>query len=83
MVMAIETFVHSGSGTVTLYFDSAGRPIYPCRCGEVHDGDYGAYDFYHHECFHTEFPLVELAPHYLCCLSCGQSFRSKPFRSAA
>lgn len=30
----------------------AGLTEFPCRCGEIHKGDYGIYDFGHHMCFH-------------------------------
>ena len=26
--------------------------VYPCRCGNIHDGDYAAEDYAHHNCFH-------------------------------
>lgn len=48
----------------------------PCRCGATHTGDYAMYDWGHHNCYHTEFPLVWLdrEDNYLMCMSCGQTF---------
>lgn len=29
-----------------------GERVFPCRCGETHRGEYAAYDYGHHNCFH-------------------------------
>ena len=67
----------TGTENVTLYFDAEGQPEYPCWCGEVHRGDYGLYDFMHHNCPHNEGLAVldpEAAPDQLICVSCGRTF---------
>ena len=37
---------------VTIFFEDEGGQVYPCRCGEIHRGDYAIYDYGHHNCFH-------------------------------
>ena len=39
-----------------------GKEVYPCRCGDMHRGDYAFYDYMHHNCFHDE-PLVDITTH--------------------
>ena len=56
-----------------------GQQVYPCRCGEIHRGDYACEQWNHHECFHRS-PLVDIsAPDlplrsYLICMDCGEVF---------
>jgi hypothetical protein len=66
-----------GPSNYTIHIDANGDRVYPCRCGETHRGDYAAYDYAHHNCFHNE-PLHEIDPEnvpgYLMCPSCGKTF---------
>jgi hypothetical protein len=81
-VTSPEVTYNSTTTSVTAHFDSEGNRVYPCRCGAVHGGLYGAYDYDHHNCFH-DAGLVSLnelypdefgeEPHLICC-SCGKSF---------
>lgn len=61
----------------TVWIGADGKREYPCWCGATHRGDYGFYDWMHHNCFHSE-PLVEvdpdLTPGYLMCPGCGLTF---------
>lgn len=78
MSESFDAQTNTGStGEAHVYED--GKRVYPCRCGETHRGDYAAYDYYHHNCFHTE-PLWDLSyPYlprrsYLMCPDCGEVF---------
>lgn len=63
----------TSSLNITEYYEDS-RGIYPCRCGEVHRGDYAAYDYYHHNCFHNE-PLIEMLRfRQVMCPLCGEVF---------
>ena len=71
-------------GNETIHIGADGEREYPCRCGQTHRGDYGGYDWGHHNCFHNS-PLHELTaevPGYLMCPDCGKTFwlaeRAKP-----
>lgn len=61
-----------------------GEQVYPCRCGETHRGPYAAYDYGHHNCFHEDglIRLMDDAPNYLMCPSCGRTFRVRGLRAA-
>ncbi len=72
----MEMMIKTSSSNWTQYYEN-GERVYPCRCGETHRGDYGFYDYMHHECFHdgvvwkiTEPGLPDL---YLCS-DCGKLF---------
>lgn len=47
--------------------------VFPCRCGATHRGDYAAYDFAHHECFHDSV-LSRLDEESATCPDCGKVF---------
>ena len=49
------------------------KQVYPCRCGEVHRGDYAIYDYGHHACFHDSLLLL-IADDQALCPDCGKSF---------
>lgn len=53
--------------------DGKTEPVYPCRCGVTHRGDYALYDWAHHNCFHDE-PLSRLGDDQVMCPSCGEVF---------
>ena len=65
------------SSDPTIHINSDGKRVYPCRCGQTHSGDYGVYDWGHHNCFHNS-PLHEIDPEnvpgYLMCPACGKTF---------
>ncbi len=66
---------YSNSNSTVQYMDG-NEQVWPCRCGQVHRGDYGQYDYGHHECFHDS-GLVHLDdndPNYLACPDCGKTF---------
>lgn len=77
-----ETLFASLTGSSnTAYFIEDGKRVYPCRCGETHRGDYGHYDWAHHNCLHRT-PLWDLSEEmgedrirtYLMCPDCGEVF---------
>ena len=46
-----------------------------CRCGKVHTGPYGIYDYGHHNCFHDErLSVIGQNPLYLICPMCGKTW---------
>lgn len=59
---------------------------YPCRCGETHTGDYAAYDYGHHNCFHDAQLIFIVGPAYdsnwrtwsFMCPDCGKVFSFDP-----
>lgn len=55
-------------------FDASGGQVFPCRCGQTHTGDYAAYDYAHHNCFHSAWMELDTdLPRVLICLDCGQT----------
>ena len=71
--------VNASSTTETIHI-AGGERIYPCRCGQIHRGTYGATDWNHHNCFHEQ-PLISMhaldpemdEKHYIC-PTCGKDF---------
>ena len=67
----------SGTASQTLYFGN-GEEVYPCRCGQVHRGNYAVEDWNHHNCLHKEplfrLPLVGKRWQAIC-MECGQMFQ--------
>lgn len=65
----------TGSNARTIYIED-GERVYPCRCGETHQGLLGAAKRVEHKCFH-EPPLIRFGPQYdyVVCASCGVSWR--------
>ena len=66
----------TGESNITINIED-GKQVYPCRCGETHRGDYGAYDYYHHNCFHEGRlwgSLVEENVIQAICPDCGMSW---------
>ena len=49
-------------------------PFFPCRCGQIHQGDYAQEDYAHHECLHEE-TLIQLAEDQVVCPACGASWQ--------
>ena len=74
----VET--RTGSLNITTVLDEKGERIYPCRCGKTHRGDYGLYEFGHHNCFHEAdligLPIDKGEIQAICPL-CGMSWRVK------
>jgi hypothetical protein len=66
----------STTSNETIVIEDSER-VFPCRCGETHRGDYGHYDWAHHNCFHAS-GLHELLPGYLMCPDCGLTFHIVP-----
>lgn len=66
------------ANNATAHFEN-GVQVYPCRCGETHRGEYAAYVFDHHECFHAvEMILETVAGHPLAiCPACGKSWQMR------
>ena len=58
----------------TVHFEGS-EQVYPCWCGETHRGQYGLYDFGHHNCFHDE-PLLQ-DEYGLICPLCGLTFTTQ------
>ena len=75
-----EFRVQTTSKGVTHYYENGERG-YRCRCGKTHRGDYGAYDYYHHNCFHKSalwdlsYPYMPRRS-YLMCPDCGEVFHA-------
>jgi hypothetical protein len=70
--MIYQGMVKVSTDNAIHYFEG-GEEVYPCRCGETHRGDYAAYDYAHHNCFHDEFMMLELeTPQQIVCLYCGK-----------
>jgi predicted RNA-binding Zn-ribbon protein involved in translation (DUF1610 family) len=66
---------NTGSATQTRHFDKDGNELFPCRCGETHAGDYGFYDWAHHNCFHDERLIaIDASDGYYMCPACGKTF---------
>lgn len=55
-----------------------GERVYPCRCGETHQGEWAMYVYYHHNCLHEEdlVSLGTVVPGEIqaICPSCGQTW---------
>ena len=49
------------------------EPVYLCRCGVEHTGDYAIYDYGHHMCFH-DAPLWNIDYWHFVCSECGKPF---------
>lgn len=47
--------------------------VYPCRCGLTHTGEYGLFDYNHHNCFH-ESGITLIENDQALCVDCGKSF---------
>ena len=64
------------SNTRTDYFEYAHgilASIYPCRCGEIHRGEYACERFLEHECFHDDV-MISQGLKEVACGSCGKFF---------
>jgi len=71
--------ITTGDLNTTSVMGRNGERIYPCRCGQTHRGDYGLYEFGHHNCFH-ETELLGLPAGkdiQAICPLCGMSWRVK------
>lgn len=47
---------NASNSNMVAHFEN-GEQAYPCRCGETHRGEYAAYDYGHHNCFHDAILL--------------------------
>lgn len=76
MSLPTIAIVTSKTTKETRYFED-GEQVFPCRCGKTHRGDYAAYDYGHHNCFH-DAPLREMDKGHpelgFLCPECGESF---------
>jgi hypothetical protein len=61
-----------------MVFDTEGNQVYPCWCGETHSGDYGLYDYGHHNCFHDAALSWDVDTGTLMCPACGLTFAVNP-----
>ena len=55
------------------YFDSEGKEVFPCRCGETNQGEYASYAYGHHNCLHG-MDLVAIGENHVMCLLCGMTW---------
>ena len=62
-------FLKTDSSATTVYYEFGGQ-VWPCRCGEIHRGEYGKNDYLMHECFHDE--ILMLGADSGVCTSCGK-----------
>ena len=75
--------ITTGSTNQTVWLEN-GVEVWPCGCGETHRGDYGHYDFVHHNCPHDDelflnTPFVNQEQHLVAqaiCILCGQAWRA-------
>ncbi len=42
----------AGADNFSMNLGLDGKRIYPCHCGTIHEGDYAAEDWAHHNCLH-------------------------------
>ena len=56
----------------TIYIED-GKQVYPCRCGEIHDGEYAAETYNHHNCLHNN-KLLLLGNLQATCALCGKTW---------
>lgn len=73
----------SSSASSVAHFEN-GEQVFPCRCGVTHRGEYAAYDYGHHNCFH-DAPLlfIESADPNEGDAMCPQCGKTWPMRHAA
>ena len=68
--------IQTGQSNTTVVLENNER-VYPCRCGQVHRGDYAAEDYNHHNCLH-EATLIGLPAGknkiQAICPDCGMSW---------
>ena len=66
---------NTGANVTTICMEN-GEHIYPCRCGTIHHGDYGLYDYGHHNCLHEANLIGLAAGHHIqaICPICGMSW---------
>ena len=72
-MMVWSTQTDNGQTTV---FMEDGKQVYPCRCGQMHKGDYACEDMMKHECIH-DCALVRLTPDVVMCPLCAASWYVK------
>jgi len=65
--------IQTGSTNYTTYLNADGEQVFPCRCGEVHSGDYACEAYLHHECLH-ETDLVDIDHGMVICMDCGKTW---------
>jgi len=65
----------TGDTNYTIHFDVEGKQIYPCRCGEVHSGDYACEEYLQHECLH-EIDLADMGHGMFICMDCGKTWHA-------
>ena len=63
----------TGASNQTIWIED-GQEVWPCRCGETHRGDYGPYDFGHHNCDHGPMWFMEDIEPTVMCSQCGQGW---------
>jgi len=71
--------VTTGSTDFTVLLEN-GRTIYPCRCGEIHEGEYAFERWNHHNCFHNYDLIgvpVDKSLIQAICPECGASWLVK------
>jgi len=64
----------TGTTSDTTYLDEKGNEVFPCRCGEVHEGDYACEEYLHHECLH-DTSLDDIGDGLVICMDCGRTWR--------
>ena len=70
-MFSTQTIV-TGSSSYTIHLEND-QQVYPCRCGEIHRGEYAIYEYGHHACFHDSLLLL-IADDQAICPDCGKSF---------
>ncbi len=70
---------HYGSQTIssnnsTICLDNSGVQIFPCRCGQIHRGEYAPFVYAQHDCLH-DTDLMLIGEHQAICPLCGESWK--------
>ena len=48
-----------GTGALNRTYYNDGEQVFPCRCGQMHKGDFSTDDYLHPNCYHNVFWLNE------------------------
>jgi len=74
----------TGTTNIPLTIIDAEGVGYPCRCGEIHRGDYALEDKAMHECLHGVDHLAVIpvsdGTFQMLCPECGMSWRGEVFK---
>ncbi len=72
----MEVVVKTDTTNYTTFFNEQGEQVFPCRCGETHEGFYACEDYLRHECLHKT-DLIDMEHGLVICMDCGNTWRVK------